>query len=76
MTANECRDNYVRGAAHIYRVAMCLKAYRKFDGIYDFAVSATQMDDPRERLVSSLSLNGVSFENGQQLSRMFLERLQ
>jgi serine protease Do len=60
MTANECR----------------LKAYRKFEGIYDFTVNATQMDDPRERLVSSFSLNGVSFDNGQQLSRMFLERLQ
>jgi serine protease Do len=76
MTANECRDDYVRGAAHVYRVAICLKAYRKFEGIYDFTVNATQMDDPRERLVSSLSLNGVSFDNGQQLSRMFLERLQ
>ena len=76
MTANECRDDYVRGAVHVYRVAMCLKAYRKFDGIYDFTVNAMQMDDPRERLVSALSLNGVSFDNGQQLSRMFLERLQ
>jgi serine protease Do len=76
MTANECRDDYVRGAAHVYRVAICLKAYRKFEGIYDFTVNATQMDDPRERLVSALSLNGVSFDNGQQLSRMFLERLQ
>jgi serine protease Do len=76
MTANECRDDYVSGAAHVYRVAICLKAYRKFEGIYDFKINATQVDDPRERLVSSLSLTGVSFENGQQLSRMFLERLQ
>jgi serine protease Do len=76
MTATECRDDYVSGATHVYRVAICLKAFRKFEGIYDFSVSATQIDDPRERLISSLSLEGVSFENGQQLSRMFLERLQ
>lgn len=76
MTANECRDDYVSGATHVYRVAICLKAYRKFEGIYDFKINATQIDDPRERLSSSLSLNGVSFENGQQLARMFLERLQ
>ncbi len=75
-TANECRDEYVNGITHIYRVAICLKAYRKFEGIYDFTVSATQTDDARERLVSSLSLHGVSFENGQRLSRLFLERLQ
>lgn len=76
MTPTECRDDYVRGTTHVYRVAICLKAFRKFEGIYDFSVSAMQVDDPRERLLSSLSLEGVSFDNGQQLSRMFLDRLQ
>ena len=76
MTAAECRDDYVRGAAHTYRVAICLKAYKKFDGIYDFSVNATQVDDAYERMLSTLALHGVSFDNGQQLSRMFLERLQ
>ena len=69
-------DDYVSGTAHVYRVAICLKAFRKFEGLYDFSVSATQVDDARERLTSTLSLNGVSFDNGQRLSRMFLERLQ
>ncbi len=76
MTPDECRDDYVKGAAHVYRVAICLKGFRKFEGIYDFTVSATQMDYARERLTSTLSLNGFSFDNGQRLSRMFLERLQ
>ena len=76
LTPGECRDDYVSGAVHVYRVAVCLKAYRKFEGLYDFTVSATQVDDARERLNSKLSLNGVSFDNGQRLSRMFLERLQ
>ena len=76
MTPEECRDDYVSGSTHVYRVAICLKAFRKFEGIYDFNVIATQVDDPRERLMSTLSLNGVSFENGQRLSRMFMERLQ
>ena len=76
MTPDECRDDYVSGTAHVYRVAICLKAFRKFEGLYDFSVSATQVDDARERLTSTLSLNGVSFDNGQRLSRMFLERLQ
>jgi S1-C subfamily serine protease len=76
MTPDECRDDYLRGAHHVYRVAICLKAFRKFEGIYNFTVSARQVDDARERLISTLSLNGVSFDNGQRLSRMFLERLQ
>ncbi|MCY7388601.1 MAG: trypsin-like peptidase domain-containing protein, partial [Burkholderiales bacterium] len=76
MTPDECRDDYVRGAVHVYRVAICIKAFKKFEGIYDFNVSATQVDDARERMLSTLSLNGISFENGQRLSNMFLERLQ
>ena len=62
-------------ARYTYRVAICLRAFKKFEGLYDFNVSATQVDDARERMLSSLSLHGVSFENGQRLSGMFLERL-
>ena len=76
LTPDECRDDYVRGTTHVYRVAICLKAFRKFEGIYNFTVNATQVDDARERLTSTLTLNGFSFDNGQRLSRMFLERLQ
>ena len=76
MTPNECRDDFVSGAKHIYRVAICLRGFRKFEGVYNFSVSAIQVDDARERLQSTLTLNGFSFENGQRLSQMFLERLQ
>ena len=76
MTPDECRDDYVRGAAHIYRVAICVKAFKKFEGIYDFNVTANQVDDARERMLSTLTLRGVSFDNGNRLSNMFLERLQ
>ena len=76
LTGAECRDDFVRGAAHLYRVGICLRAYKKFEGIYDFTVTATQNDDPRERMISTLSMYGISFENGQQLSKLFLERLQ
>ena len=76
LTPAECGDEFVRGAAHIYRVAVCLKAYKKFEGIYDFTVTATQTDDARERMISTLSMHGISFENGRRLSDMFLERLQ
>ncbi len=76
LTPAECRDDFVRGTVHIYRVAICLKAYKKFEGIYDFTVTATQSDDAHERMISALSMQGISFENGQQLSKLFLERLQ
>ncbi len=84
LTAAECRGSYAQPGAQlgsqagsrIYQVSICLRAYRKFAGIYDFDVSATQMDDASERQISRLRLNGFSFDNGQRLTRQFLERLQ
>lgn len=76
LTPAECRDNYVSAARHVYRVAVCVRAYRKFEGLYDYTVQATQVDNARERQSSNLRLQGFSFENAQRLARQFLERLQ
>ena len=76
LTPAECNSHYLQPAAHVYRVSVCLRAYRKFENIYDFTVSATQIDDARQRQTSSFSLKGFSFDNGQRLTRLFLERLQ
>ncbi len=75
-TSKECHDDFVKATKHVYRVVSCINAYKKFEGIYDFNIIATQMDNDSERLSSSMNLNGFSFENGQSLSTMFLERLQ
>jgi len=76
VTRSECHDNYVQGAKHVYRVGICVRAYRKFEGLYDYNVQATQVDDAQERLSSSLYMRGFSFEHAQQLATLFLERLQ
>jgi serine protease Do len=76
MTRAECRDDYVKGQVHVYRTQICLRAFKRFDGLFDMTVSATQMDDVRERLTSSLTLNGFSFDNAQRVSRQFLDKLQ
>lgn len=76
ITRGECHGDYVQGTRHPYRVSVCVRAYRKFEGLYDLTLHAVQMDDARERLASSLSLRGFSFQNTQQLSARFLGLLQ
>ena len=71
----QCHDDYVNGKAQVYRVAVCVRAYRKFEGLFDYSLTATQVDSKTERLRSSLRISGLSFENAQALSRQFLERL-
>jgi serine protease Do len=75
-TPSECHSSYVQPTKHIYQVSVCLLGYRKFEGLYDYNVTAIQVDDVRERQTSALQLRGFSFENSQILSRLFLERLQ
>jgi S1-C subfamily serine protease len=76
MTQNECRDDYVQAVQHVFRVGVCVRAYKKFEGLYDYNVFAVQVDDARERQTSTLQLRGFSLANAQQLATLFLERLQ
>jgi len=77
LAAERCLDDYVRLASgRVFRVATCLRAYRKFPGLYNYALRAMQVDDARERLVSVLSLRGFAFDNARRLGQQFLESLQ
>lgn len=76
LTNRKCSGNYVQGAAHIYRVAVCVEAYRKFDNLYKLHLTALQIDNPRERLQSSIILEGFSFSNAHRISAEFLGLLQ
>ena len=72
----KCHGNYVQGNLHVYQVAVCVEAYRKFDNLYKFHLSALQVDDPRERLHSSIVLDGFSFANAHRIGTEFLGLLQ
>jgi serine protease Do len=73
----ECHDAFVSSGngRRVYRVATCVSAYKKFVGLYDFDVSAVQVDDTTRRLTSKLSIRGFSFANATRLSGLFLKGL-
>ena len=54
------------------RAVMCVRAYRKFAGLYDFTLLTSTTDQALMRLQSKLNTNGVSYENGLRVSRLFL----
>jgi serine protease Do len=76
LSHRKCHGSYVQGSAHVYRVAVCVEAYRKFDNLYKFHLTALQVDDPRERLQSSIVLDGFSFANAHRIGTEFLGLLQ
>jgi serine protease Do len=75
-TQSQCHNDYMSGKKQIYRVEICVTALKKYAGLYDYNVLATQVDSVSERLTSRLNMNGFSFGNAQQLSKLFLESLQ
>jgi len=57
------------------RAVLCVRAYRKFTGLYDFALLAASTDEPLMSLQSRIDARGVSYANGMRVTRTFLEAL-
>jgi serine protease Do len=57
------------------RAVLCVRAYRKFAGLYDFSLLTASTDDGLMNLQSRLDARGVSYENGMRAARAFLEAL-
>ncbi len=75
LTGPTCTEQFVRNGNLPMRAVMCVRAYRKFDGLYDFALLTSSTDEGKMNLQSRLDARGVSYENGLRASRAFLESL-
>lgn len=73
LTRPHCHEDFVTHSATTFRVSMCVRAHREFEGLFDMNVNATTVDRSTEGLSSSLDVRGVSFANGNRLIRAFLE---
>lgn len=75
LTGPICTEQFVKNSSLPMRAVMCVRAYRKFDGLYDFALLTSSTDDGKMNLQSRLDARGVSYENGMRASRAFLDSL-
>jgi hypothetical protein len=75
LTGPMCTEQFVKNSTLPMRAVMCVRAYRKFDGLYDFALLTSSTDEGKMNLQSRLDARGVSYENGLRASRVFLESL-
>lgn len=77
-TGPECTDAFVQGesAASVpLRSVLCVRALRKFDGLYEFALMAATVDDSRSGLHTRVDVSGVTIENGQRIIKAFLDAI-
>lgn len=75
MTGPMCTEKFVKTKSLPLRAVTCVRAYRKFAGLYNFTLLTASTDDARATLQSRLDLSGVSYENGVRTTRAFLEAL-
>ncbi len=75
LTGPNCTEQFVRNKDLPLRAVLCVRAYRKFAGLYDFALLTATTDQGLMNLQSRLDARGVSYDNGMRLSRVFLEAI-
>jgi hypothetical protein len=75
LTGPMCSEQFVRTESLPLRAVTCVRAYRKFAGLYNFTLLTASTDDPGASLQSRLDVSGVSYDNGMRVTRAFLSAL-
>ena len=75
LTGPSCTEQFIATKSLPLRAVTCVRAYRKFEGLYNFTLLTASTDDAKASLQSRLDVSGVSFENGMRTTRAFLEAL-
>jgi serine protease Do len=72
VTSWRCGTRNLNNGVLFLRTVLCLRAYRKFAGLYDGVVKVAVLGRRRDGLVSTLTVSGASFENIQAVAERFL----
>ena len=75
LTGPLCSERFVHSNTLPLRAVVCVRAYRKFPGLYNFTLLTASTDNPQASLQSRLDVAGVSYDNGMRVSRAFLAAL-
>jgi hypothetical protein len=74
-SAPQCQSERVRAGSLTWKINTCLNAYVDFPQLYNIAMVATSIDQPREAVYLALHLRGFRVQSFAELSRLFLEKV-
>jgi len=72
LTKPHCTERFVHTRTVPLRAVTCVRAYRKFEGLYNFTLLTASTDGSQSSLQSRLDVSGVSYENGMRVTRAYL----
>ena len=70
-----CTQHNVELNGFTANAIVCLRAYRKLDGIYDLNLRVVSKNGPKRGFVSSLSLTGVAADRAVAFARTYLDAM-
>lgn len=70
-----CRDRAVSLTGLDAQVLLCVRAHRRFEGLYDFTARIVSLHRPTTGFVSHVDLYGVEFDGGMAFMRRFTEAI-
>jgi serine protease Do len=74
-TAARCTEDFVTNGTMPFRAVVCIRGYRKLEGLFDISTMVVTMDAEREGLESVLTLSGVELRRGLRESKKFIEAI-
>ncbi|MFN3304425.1 MAG: serine protease [Roseateles sp.] len=72
-TAPYCKEQFVDRAGLPLRAVVCLRAYRKLEGLHDVTILVTTVDASTQGALGRFDARGVSFDNALKLAAHYLE---
>lgn len=72
LTKPFCTERFVHTRTLPLRAVTCVRAYRNFEGLYNFTLLTASTDAAQASLQSRLDVSGVSYENGLRVTRAYL----
>lgn len=72
VTEFNCTTDFVEQANLRFKVAFCLREYKKIKGVYDMVLNAATVSEDQQGLVTTLTLGGVSYDNAVAFSKEYL----
>jgi len=71
----DCQDEIVALHGTPAKMAMCIRRYKRFEGLYDVVMRLATLGDTAIALHSNLDMEGVSFEAALEFSKRYLEAI-
>lgn len=72
-TEFNCKTDFVVHGEVNFKLAFCLRRYKKFEDLYDMVLTAGTLTEKTNGLISTLVLAGVSYDNAVRFSKTYLE---